>query len=108
MVNPNGSNPSPTIPAPPVQIEGDIIVEARNVHKTYDTGSVQVHALRGVDLQIGRGEMVAIMGPSGCGKTTLINCLAGLDNIDSGEVIIDGTPLHTMNDRQRTTLRARK
>jgi putative ABC transport system ATP-binding protein len=86
----------------------DIIIEARTVHKTYDTGSVQVHALRGIDLQIVRGEMAAVMGPSGCGKTTLLNCLAGLDGIDSGEVLIDSIPLQTMSDRQKTDLRARK
>jgi putative ABC transport system ATP-binding protein len=83
-------------------------VEARDVHKTYDTGSVQVHALRGVTLGVRRGEMAAVMGPSGCGKTTLLNCLAGLDSIDSGEVLIDSTPLQTMNDRQKTNLRAKK
>jgi putative ABC transport system ATP-binding protein len=86
----------------------DYIVEARDIHKTYDTGTVQVHALRGVTLGVRRGEMAAVMGPSGCGKTTLLNCLAGLDSFDSGEVLIDGTPLHTMNDRQKTTLRAKK
>src|SRR6476661_4859394 len=85
-----------------------ISIEARSVHKTYDTGSVKVHALRGIDLQITRGEMAAVMGPSGCGKTTLLNCLAGLDGIDSGEVLIDNVPLQTMNDRQKTALRARK
>jgi putative ABC transport system ATP-binding protein len=94
----------PTTP-PPAQ---DIIIEARAVHKTYDTGSVQVHALRGIDLQIVRGEMAAIMGPSGCGKTTLLNCLAGLDSFDSGEVLIDNIPLQKMSDRQKTDLRARK
>ena len=88
--------------------QSELIIEARKVQKTYDTGTVKVHALRGVDLQVRRGEMAAIMGPSGCGKTTLLNCLAGLDSTDSGEVIIDGTPLHTMNDRQKTNLRARK
>jgi ABC-type lipoprotein export system ATPase subunit len=94
------------IPQPPVL--GDTIVEAREVHKTYDTGKVKVHALRGVNLQVRRGEMVAIMGPSGCGKTTLLNTMAGLDGIDSGEVLIEGTPLQTMNDRKKTDLRARK
>src|SRR5947209_17868703 len=87
---------------------GDIIVEARAVHKTYDTGTVKVHALRGVNLQVRRGEMVAIMGPSGCGKTTLLNTMAGLDSIDSGEILIDGTPLQEMNDRKKTDLRARQ
>ena len=60
-------------------MNGEPIVEARGVSKTYDTGKVQVNALKGVDLTIHRGEMVAIMGPSGCGKTTLLNCLSGLD-----------------------------
>jgi putative ABC transport system ATP-binding protein len=52
--------------------------------------------------------MVAIMGPSGCGKTTLLNCLSGLDAIDSGEVLIEGTPLSGMSDRRRTDYRARR
>jgi ABC-type lipoprotein export system ATPase subunit len=107
-MSPNGNSPAAIIPAPPQGQLGDITIEARKVHKTYDTGAVQVHALRGVDLQVRRGEMAAIMGPSGCGKTTLLNCLAGLDGIDEGEVIIDGVPLHTMNDRQKTNLRAKK
>jgi putative ABC transport system ATP-binding protein len=94
--------------APVQQAPADVIIEARDVHKTYDTGSVKVHALRGVTLRVGRGEMVAIMGPSGCGKTTLLNTLAGLDGVDSGEIFIDGVALQNMNDRQRTDLRARK
>jgi putative ABC transport system ATP-binding protein len=84
------------------------IVEARAVHKTYDTGAVRVEALRGIDLVLARGEMVAIMGPSGCGKTTLLNCLSGLDSIDSGEVFIEGIALSAMSDRARTDYRARR
>jgi putative ABC transport system ATP-binding protein len=84
------------------------IVEARDVRKTYDTGSVRVDALRGVDLVLEPGEMVAIMGPSGCGKTTLLNCLSGLDSIDSGQVLVEGTPLEEMSDRERTDCRARR
>ncbi len=84
------------------------IVEARGVEKTYDTGKVKVHALRGVDLTLGRGEMAAIMGPSGCGKTTLLNCLAGLDAIDGGEILIEGVPLSSMSDRDRTDYRAKR
>jgi ABC-type lipoprotein export system ATPase subunit len=84
------------------------IVEARSVAKSYDTGVVRVDALRGVDLALAQGEMVAIMGPSGCGKTTLLNCLSGLDAIDGGEVLIEGTPLSEMSDRQRTDYRARR
>ena len=83
------------------------IVEARTIVKTYDTGAVRVEALRGVDLTLGRGEMAAIMGPSGCGKTTLLNCLSGLDAVDGGEVVIDGTSLSEMSDRERTDYRAR-
>ena len=83
------------------------IVEARSVRKTYD-GAVRVDALRGVDLAVEQGEMVAIMGPSGCGKTTLLNCLSGLDSVDDGEVLIDGTALSAMSDRERTDYRARR
>src|SRR3954468_8477989 len=84
------------------------IVEAQSVRKTYDGGGVAVQALRGVDLELGRGEMVAIMGPSGCGKTTLLNCLSGLDDIDAGEIRIEGVPLSAMSDRERTDYRARR
>ena len=83
------------------------IIEVKGVHKTYDTGAVRVQALRGVDLNIKKGEMVAIMGPSGCGKTTLLNCLSGLDDINQGEVMVDGNRINQMSDRQRTHFRAR-
>ena len=85
----------------------DPIVQAAAIHKTYDTGQMQVYALRGVDLSVGRGEMVAIMGPSGCGKTTMLNCLSGLDDVDSGKVIIDGVVLHDLPDDERSDYRAR-
>ena len=84
------------------------IVDAHGVRKTYDSGSLRVEALRGVDLTLGRGEMVAIMGPSGCGKTTLLNCFSGLDAIDAGEIRIEGVALSAMSDRQRTDYRARR
>ena len=85
----------------------DAIVRATGIHKTYDTGKVQVNALRGVDLTVRRGEMVAIMGPSGCGKTTMLNCLSGLDDVDCGEVVIDGVVLHDLPDDDRSDYRAR-
>jgi putative ABC transport system ATP-binding protein len=90
----------------PVDDKASPIVEARNVHRTYDTGSVKVAALQGVDLAVRRGEVVSVMGPSGCGKTTLLNCLSGLDSIDGGDVLVEGVSLATMSDRERTTYRA--
>jgi len=86
---------------------GEVVIEATDVHKTYDTGLVQVHALRGVNLQVRRGEMVAIMGPSGCGKTTLLNCLSGLDDFDSGTVTINGQDISRMPDDKKTEFRAK-
>lgn len=86
----------------------DLIISAQAIHKIYDTGTVKVHALQGVDLKVKRGEMVAIMGPSGCGKTTLLNCLSGLDEIDSGQVLIDGLVLHQLPDDERSDYRARR
>ncbi|MCJ7510707.1 MAG: ATP-binding cassette domain-containing protein, partial [Dehalococcoidia bacterium] len=70
------------------------MIQALDVVKTYDTGYSRVPALKGVCLSVERGEMVAIMGPSGCGKTTLLNCLSGLDDIDSGQIIVDGTDIN--------------
>ncbi len=86
----------------------DSIVKAVDVHKVYNSGSVRVHALRGVSLDIRRGESVAIMGPSGCGKTTLLNCLSGLDDLTAGDVFIEGVPLKGMGDAEKTRYRARR
>ncbi len=106
----SNGRPGPPVPAP---VNGSApvagaIVAARGVTKTYDTGGTRVAALRGVDLAMASGEMVAIMGPSGCGKTTLLNCLSGLDAIDDGEIVIEGTPLSVMSDAARTDYRARR
>ena len=84
------------------------IVIGKNVHKTYDTGKIQVKALKGINLEIKRGEMVAIMGPSGCGKTTLLNCFSGLDDLTEGQVLIEGQDIHAMKDNPRTDYRAKK
>ena len=86
----------------------NLMIWARGVNKTYSTGSVQVHALRGIDLDVRQGEMVAVMGPSGCGKTTLLNCLSGLDEVDSGEIKIENTELHRLPDDERSDYRARR
>src|SRR6516165_10630803 len=93
--------------APALTPIAEPIVEAQTVVKSYDTGKVEVQALRGVSVSVQPGEMVAVMGPSGCGKTTLLNCLSGLDRIDSGEVLIEGTALSAMSDDERTDYRAR-
>ncbi len=97
----NGSNGS----AAP---KDDRIVVARKLTKTYDSGEIEVRALRGVNLDVRKGEMVAVMGPSGCGKTTLLNCLSSIDDITSGEVWIAGRRLSTMSDNEKTDFRALK
>jgi putative ABC transport system ATP-binding protein len=84
------------------------ILAARGVTKTYRTGTQEVPALRGVDLDVWSGELVMVMGPSGNGKTTLLNCLSGLDDIDAGTVTVDGTDLFAMSDADRTRHRAER
>ena len=86
----------------------DVIIEVRDVTKIYDTGTIRVEALRGVSLNVERGEMVAIMGPSGCGKTTLLNCISGIDDPTTGTVVIEGTDLATLDDDTKTSYRARR
>lgn len=87
---------------------GDVIVQAKGVRKVYETGRLRVEALKGIDLTVRRGEMVAVMGPSGCGKTTLLNCLSGLDDITKGKVALEGKDLARMDDMARTKLRSRR
>ena len=84
----------------------ELIVQASRLRKVY-RGASEVEALRGVDLEVERGEMVAVVGHSGSGKTTLLNCLSGLDRFDGGKVIVDGADLASMSDRERTEYRCR-
>src|SRR6478735_5185691 len=86
----------------------DLIIRAEHVVKVYDTGITKLHALKGIDLELRRGEMAAVMGPSGCGKTTLLNCLSGLDEIDGGRILIEGVDLTELPDRARTRYRAER
>ena len=71
-------------------------------------GDEKVQAVRGIDLEISTGEMVAIMGPSGCGKTTLLNILSGIDDPSAGQVIVAGKPLFGISDDERTDLRGKE
>lgn len=82
------------------------VLRAEGLWKVYDTGCLQVKALKGVDLTISKGEAVAIMGPSGCGKTTFLNCVSSLDEFTAGEVYINGEKLSTMSDKVSTSMRA--
>ena len=81
------------------------MIEIRDLKKVYHVGDVDVHALRGVDLSVARGEFVAIVGPSGSGKSTLFNILGGLTPPTSGSVHIDGRDLLGMSEAERTNLR---
>lgn len=83
----------------------EVLIEIRGLKKTYKMGDVDVHALRGVDLTVERGEFIAICGPSGSGKSTLFYILGGLAQASGGQVLIDGRDLARMNDTQRTSIR---
>ncbi|HHJ50850.1 MAG TPA: ABC transporter ATP-binding protein [Phaeodactylibacter sp.] len=76
------------------------LIETRQLTKTYNPGAIPVHALRGVDLEIGEGEFTAIVGPSGSGKTTLLNIIGGLDSPTGGQVFIDGKDISTLSENQ--------
>jgi len=85
-----------------------VILQTDNLFKTYKIGKVDVPALRGVSLNVERGEFVAIMGPSGCGKSTLLHLLGGLLSPTSGSILIDGEDLAKVSDAKRTDIRRRK
>jgi putative ABC transport system ATP-binding protein len=86
----------------------DAILLTEKLAMTYHVGKVDVHALRGVDFSVARGEFVSVMGPSGCGKSSLLHILGGLLKPTSGRVLVDGEDLTTVSDAERTDIRRRK
>ena len=95
----------PRRPPPPKSLPM-YVLETRGLKKDYGEGEeVCVHALRGVDLQVRKGELLAIMGPSGSGKSTLLHILGGVETPSTGQVLLEGVDLATLNDDQRTLIR---
>jgi putative ABC transport system ATP-binding protein len=86
----------------------DWVIQAQDLTKVYKMGDVEVHALRGLSLQVARGEVIAIMGPSGSGKSTLMNMIGCLDHPTEGEYILDGERVSNLRDDQLAAIRNRK
>ena len=84
-----------------------LVISSKNVLKVYKGTNIEVTALNKVNIDIYEGEMVAIMGPSGCGKTTLLNCLSGLDSIDSGTIKLQDMELEKLSDDKISEFRAK-
>lgn len=83
-------------------------LECQGLWKLYEMGEEKIQAVRGINLSIEQGDMIAIMGPSGCGKTTLLNVLSGIDEPSAGQVMIASNPLFGISDDERTNIRAKE
>jgi putative ABC transport system ATP-binding protein len=94
-----------TAPATGERLPATVAVQARDLVKTYGRGDTAVRALDGASLSIPTGQFAAVMGPSGSGKSTLMHALAGLDDVDAGQIILGGTEVTGLGERQRTLLR---
>jgi putative ABC transport system ATP-binding protein len=84
-----------------------VVIETKNLTKTYNPKTIPVHAVNGIDLTIEQGEFTAIVGPSGCGKTSLLNLVGGLDEATDGTVTIAGTTLNGLSEKKLTDFRLR-
>jgi putative ABC transport system ATP-binding protein len=91
-----------------VETPAESVISLRSVHKIYRTGDIEVHALRGVSVEVKRGEFVAVMGPSGSGKSTMMNIIGCLDRPTSGTYVLDGVDVSTMSKNQRADTRNSK
>ena len=85
----------------------EALIQIKNVSRTFRRGSEEIHVLAGLDLEVQRGEFLALMGPSGSGKSTLLNLIGGLDRADTGSVQIGADRIDSLNDRQLAAWRAR-
>lgn len=88
-----------------VQQEGKVLLTARNIHKKYQQGASELPILKGVDLDVSMGEVLALVGPSGAGKSTLLHILGGLDKPNEGDVLLEGKSIYTVNDGERARVR---
>lgn len=84
------------------------MLEAHNLHKTYNNGTKELHVLKGIDLKVEEGQVVSILGPSGAGKSTLLHLLGGLDRPTEGKVYLEGVDLYDISDEGRTKIRNEK
>ena len=91
-----------------VSLSMAVALSCQGLWKIYEMGDEKVQAVRGIDLEILQGEMVAIMGPSGCGKTTLLNILSGIDEPSAGQVTVRKRPLFGISDDERTDIRGKE
>ncbi|MCX5141406.1 MULTISPECIES: ABC transporter ATP-binding protein [unclassified Streptomyces] len=99
-------SPSPSPAAPPLSVDAPVL-ELRDLTRTHGTGIAEVHALRGINLSVHPGELVAVMGPSGSGKSTLLTIAGGLDTATAGQVVIEGQDISTLGRKGVAALRRR-